>query len=435
MFISHLNQNNLALIFLVLIFASSSAIYPQNIDSLKDKESQDIENSEEQSFEELMEDQQLESEESYLLDYLIKLETNPLNINTATSFELQKIPYINSVISSKIIEYRKNQKKFNSVAEIKNIEGIDDELYSKVWRFLTVVDFKKQLKNVKYKTSGRLPKRFSLTFKNRISNDLQPSIGYLKDNYQGSKLKIYNKLESSYYINTLNLQGGVLTEKDAGESNLFDFISGYVNLKNASILNQFLIGDYTLEFGQGIVFWGSLGFSKGNEAVSTVDKKGDGINPYGSVNEVQFFRGIASKIKLNTKVGRLNIYGFYSNNNTDASIDTSSGYEQLSTIYNDGYHRTNSEIKRDNAGKEKLYGGRVEFESSELLSLKLGTTLYKSQYNKPFKYKSIFEFNGTSSNAFGIDYNVLIENLNFFGEWARSYTGSIGGLSGMKIIS
>ena len=147
---------------------------------------------------------------------------------------------------------------------------------------------------------------------------------------------------------------------------------------------------------------------------------------------MQYFRGVAGKLKQQTAIGDLSLFGFYSDNYIDASVDTT--LDQLSSFYEDGYHRTVSEQNRKNSGKEKLLGGRLLYESKFFGTTRVGLTYYRSEYSKPFKYKSIFDFSGSESNGLGVDYDIVIKNINIFGEWARSYTDIVGGVTGVKLL-
>lgn len=57
---------------------------------------------------------------------------NYINLNTANLTELQKIPGVGEATATKIIEYRKANGKFNSIEEIKNIEGIGENKFNKL---------------------------------------------------------------------------------------------------------------------------------------------------------------------------------------------------------------------------------------------------------------------------------------------------------------
>jgi len=388
----------------------------------------------------LLENQTEDSEDSKLLEQIQYLEANPVELNTASANDLLKIPYIDAIRAAKIIEYRTRNKKFISIAELRYVEGIDDELYDKVKRFVvvksSVVDYTKDefgiIQKIKQKKSGFL-NNLKIELRSRFSNDLQPSRGYLEPfKYLGPRPKFYTRLVAGYQAGSYTFTGSILAEKDPGELNWADHFGGFAEMKSHTAVNQMIAGDYTLEFGQGITLWSSYSFSKGSDAVSGIKKKGDDIDSYNSVNEVQYFRGLAGKVKLPLSFGDLSLYGFYSNNSIDASIDTI--YNQLSSEYVDGYHRTESERNRLNAGKERLYGGRLFYESKLFATTKIGLTYYDSKYDKPFEYKGLFRFSGNKSNALGVDYDIVIKNINIFGEWARSYTDIVGGVTGVKIL-
>lgn len=55
-----------------------------------------------------------------------------ININTATQTELETLPGIGPSTALKIIEYRKENGKFNSIEDIKKISGIGDRKFSQI---------------------------------------------------------------------------------------------------------------------------------------------------------------------------------------------------------------------------------------------------------------------------------------------------------------
>lgn len=59
-------------------------------------------------------------------------EDNIININTATLEELQKISGIGEVKAKGIIQYREQNGGFNSIEEIKNIDGIGEKTFEKM---------------------------------------------------------------------------------------------------------------------------------------------------------------------------------------------------------------------------------------------------------------------------------------------------------------
>lgn len=52
---------------------------------------------------------------------------NLININTASIQELDTLPGIGEATANKIVNYREEKGKFNSIEEIKNVNGIGDK--------------------------------------------------------------------------------------------------------------------------------------------------------------------------------------------------------------------------------------------------------------------------------------------------------------------
>ena len=61
-----------------------------------------------------------------------------ININTAGSDDLQKLPGIGQVTASKIIDYRTANGSFHSIEDIMNVSGIGDKTFEKIRDQITV---------------------------------------------------------------------------------------------------------------------------------------------------------------------------------------------------------------------------------------------------------------------------------------------------------
>jgi competence protein ComEA len=55
-----------------------------------------------------------------------------ININTATISQLDTLPGIGEATANKIVKYREENKKFNSIEEIKNVNGIGDKKFEEI---------------------------------------------------------------------------------------------------------------------------------------------------------------------------------------------------------------------------------------------------------------------------------------------------------------
>jgi len=59
-------------------------------------------------------------------------ETNKININTADIQELDTLPGVGEATANKIMNYRDEKGKFNSIEDIKNVNGIGDKKYEDI---------------------------------------------------------------------------------------------------------------------------------------------------------------------------------------------------------------------------------------------------------------------------------------------------------------
>lgn len=66
------------------------------------------------------------------------MSSKKVNINTATQEELDTLPGIGPSIASKIIDYREQNGKFNSIEEIKEVSGIGEAKYEKIKDSITI---------------------------------------------------------------------------------------------------------------------------------------------------------------------------------------------------------------------------------------------------------------------------------------------------------
>lgn len=69
---------------------------------------------------------------------LVSGKSNLININTADLSALQEIPGVGPATAEKIISYRIENGKFNTIEDIKNVSGIGDKTFEKMKKKITV---------------------------------------------------------------------------------------------------------------------------------------------------------------------------------------------------------------------------------------------------------------------------------------------------------
>lgn len=63
---------------------------------------------------------------------------NLININTANVQELDSLPGVGEATANKIVKYREEKGKFNSIEEIKNVNGIGDKKYEELKALISI---------------------------------------------------------------------------------------------------------------------------------------------------------------------------------------------------------------------------------------------------------------------------------------------------------
>ncbi|WP_337041566.1 helix-hairpin-helix domain-containing protein [Emticicia sp. 17c] len=348
---------------------------------------------------------------------LFQLYQNPLDLNTATYEELSAL-YVLSVIQIKnLLAHRAQYGNLLSIYELQAINGFDIATIQQLLPFIVIkTDF--QLREFPQSLAGATDHYLVL----RASQTLEPSKGFVQDKYQGSPQQLYLRYRLS---KPKDFQIGLLAEKDAGEKKYLDFYSFHVQLQNKGKLKNLVLGDYQVQFGQGLICGAGFFLGKGSEAVTTVRRSNMGIRPYGSLLETGYFRGAAATYDLK----KVDLTAFYSFTRRDASVDEGNGEQEqyFSSILSSGYHRTTTEIARKNQITEQNMGLNATFRFNNGY---IGATLLHTQFNavlmrKPRLY-NIFEFTGKQNTVVGANFTYTWQNFNFFGEAARSASGGVG---------
>jgi hypothetical protein len=363
--------------------------------------------------ENIFEDSFNEQTESDLSEIIEDALFNPIDINKANIEQLTSIPFIDNTIATMIINHRKKFGNFISTDELYAIADLDKELVSKIIPFIRIYEvdsFDTSSTGYGDQESWFTNSFRKLNFKlrSRIGSDLQKREGYIKGKYLGSQIKSYNRLLIKYGS---DLQAGITVEKDAGERSYSDYNSFHFSLKNYKAIKQLILGDYVIEFGQGLILWSQYSFSKGSDAILPVKRKARNLKPYTGATEYGFMRG--SGISLN--IHDFNLLLFYSSKRIDANIDSITN--EIKSLPITGLHQTENESLMKNKAKETILGSRLEYFG--LSSTKLGLSFYNLRFSHPLQKKSIYDYSGNQFTFYSFDFDGRIGVLNLFGEIAN----------------
>ncbi|RYE02147.1 MAG: helix-hairpin-helix domain-containing protein, partial [Sphingobacteriaceae bacterium] len=268
-----------------------------------------------------------------LINQLQNYRQHPLNLNTATTAQLQDLLFLSYLQISALQEHIRSNGKLVDILELQSVDLFDLQTIQKLLPFVTIsssLDFNKLSLNNLFRYG-----KSDLIF--RFGEVLQDQKGFLipKD----SKLSHYTgnpqKLLGRYRFDFQNrIQLAFNMKKDAGEpffagknSMGFDFYTASLAFKNFGVINKLVVGDYSLQFGQGLGLYTGFAFGKSADA-TLIPKVSRGLTPYSSTNEINYFRGIAATLQWKA----VSFTPFISDQPIDATVQTTANPEYVSSL-------------------------------------------------------------------------------------------------------
>lgn len=360
------------------------------------------------------EEQTLNEDDWEIMDELKRRYSQPFNINTITREELECLPFLNAKQIENILAYV-YEHPLKTVYELQLIDGFDKSTLDYLIQFVTVDNINEK-ENISIK---QILSKAKHEFCTRFDYPLYKREGYQKK-FLGPSW--YSNIRYSMQANH-RIEWGINLEKDSGEPFFalgnrkgYDYFSFYFILNNWGLLKRMIIGNYKLNFGEGLIV-GFPGFMKHSLRSSLYFSSSNSLMKHSSNDEYNYLSGVAATLGWSKQ---LNTSFFYSLRKLDGhKVDN-----HIETIYKNGLHRTEDDFLNKNKIKQQLVGLNFNFSHRDLL---LGLTgiylLYNYPYYPKLKRYNLYYPRGKSFYNIGFYYRYFWRQFGIKGEIAQSKKG------------
>jgi len=349
------------------------------------------------------------------LEYLQK---HPLNLNEATGDELKALRLLTDLQISNFLLYRQLLGPLLHVNELQAVPAWDVVTIKELLPFVIISDQKNMVERL-----GERFKQGEQTLLLRYARTVNTSNDYKKttEDYLGSPSAVLFR----YKYNYKNLlQYGITGDKDAGEpflkgaqKNGFDFYSFHFFARRLGIIQSLAIGDFTVNFAQGLIQWQGMAFKKSADVLA-IKRQGPMLQPYNSAGEYNFHRGVG--VTLRKGVVQCTLFGSMRKLNANLAVDSLfSGEEYISSLITTGYHRSLAE-QNDRYNVQCLTaGGAVKIANSRS---HIGVNAVQYSLSKPMRPAAApydqFAINGRKWRNYSVEYSYTVRNMHVYGEIA-----------------
>lgn len=400
--------------------------------------------------ESLLENNGIESTEDGYEDIvatLLDLAARPLNINSAGFDSLKMLYFLSDSQIDHLLAFRRQFGKFNHPSELMLVLGFGQQDVDNILPFIVCGEsdersvptfYRRQRHEVIARAYTTLPRQEGYRFYSPQEFDTERDYEVKRRNrFQGPPVGTLLKYK---FTRSDHLQAGISLANDPGEGYFtrhqplgFDFLSVHFKIAGKGILHQFLLGDYRVQWGQGLVAWGGFTSGKSDMAASH-EKAGKGFTPYTSTDENKYLRGLAVSL---TPSERLFLDFFASFKKTDATLtaaDTLAEEDYLSaSLYESGYHRNANECDKKHRLKTWTSGISLQWHhpwyriTANALYYNFSPGLIPGKQ----AYQQLNE-DGKNRLLLSLDYKINFRDFCFFGETAWGKDSDWATLNGLR---
>lgn len=326
----------------------------------------------------------------------------PIDWNTATREELEELMFVPDIVIEEMLNYREWTRHLYSVNELALVKGMPDAVRRLLYYVLEVPDW---VDDRKWGDAFDYTDHYMVA---RSDFEVERREGYENGNYPGLPFKQIVKYKTSAGS---NFRAGLVMETDAGERwdrKGFDLYRVYGQFSNMGIVERVVVGSMRVNFGNGLVFGNSNFGTRSYQMVNGLNR--NSIKSYEGTTEAEMLNGASVKVE---PVKGMTISVLYGYSPLDANTDDGT----WKTILTTGYHRTETEIHRNNTLGLHTVGGHVDYEGKWF---KIGATGYGGFFTVP----SVAVF-GDRQWAAAVDYCLHRWGVKLSGETSVSQGGGV----------
>lgn len=365
---------------------------------------------------------------------LEEMAQHPVNLNTATREELERMPFLTSSQVEDILFYIYRYGQLKSMSELTLISSIDWYQRQLMSCFFFVADDGSKpdfpsLKNIAQYGKHEVMGMLKVPFYER-KGDASGTGGYLGYPYKHGLRYQFR------YGNSVKL--GFVASQDAGEPFFggrntmgYDFYSFYLQVKNLGRWKNITLGRYRLNVGLGLILNNDFGFGKLSALTSLGRSASCIIRGHSSRSSANYLQGAAATYTL---LKGLELTGFLSYRQIDATLSAGGG--GIKTILKTGLHRTVNEIAKQKVASNTLVGGNISYRHQ---GWHIGGTAFYTSFSLPLtpNKSQLYKRFAPEGNAFwnaSISYGYISHRLTLSGETATGDCGSIATLNAASYL-
>lgn len=358
-----------------------------------------------------------EYEISFLMERLSEIEERPAAINSGDEEEIARLFFLTEFQVMVLADYVARKGDIVSLYELALLPAFDRATVMLMAPYITLEPSERKTSLPSGNTTVVITATTRISTEDNITRGVRSLV---KVRHEGPRL--------SY---------GVTAENDPGEPFTFDgaagpdFLSGHLMYRGRGFVDRIIIGDYSLRFGEGLVF--NSGSWQGSWLSSPSFMTGrSALTQYTSSEENNFFRGVGCVLGSITR----GVVLFASSNFIDARLlfDGDSNAVAVTNLVKGGIHDSPSAREARNSLTETMSGLHLTWGTDKF---RAGVTSSVTWFSLPFqpdtiKPENMMAFSGNRMLNMAVDIKAGTGPLLFFTEAAVSFPGSWAVIGGMR---